>query len=90
MGTVTLAYSDTKDGINNGTNGCISTNPQFNAVAVNDYSLSSASPCINKGTNLPCMVCAGDLAGNSRIVRGFVDMGAYEAAPPRGTILTIR
>jgi len=43
-----------------------------------DYHLASNSPCINAGTNLPWMAGAADMAGNSRIINGIVDIGAYE------------
>ncbi|UCD29531.1 MAG: right-handed parallel beta-helix repeat-containing protein, partial [Planctomycetota bacterium] len=45
----------------------------------NDYRLSNDSPCINTGDNsaVPSDITT-DLDGNLRIVKGTVDMGAYE------------
>ena len=59
--------------------GNIYANPEF--VSQQDLELTSLSPCINKGTNLPWMIGATDLAGNSRIINGTIDMGAYEYLP---------
>jgi len=50
-----------------------------------DYRLRTASPAANSGTNLSWMTTATDLAGQSRVHLGTVDMGAYEgtaSAPP--------
>ena len=43
------------------------------------YRLSISSPCIDAGTNLDWMDGATDLAGDSRIRNGFVDIGAFES-----------
>lgn len=48
-------------------------------VAANDYRLAANSPCINTGSNQPWMAGATDLAGNPRIRKGRVDLGAYES-----------
>ncbi len=42
------------------------------------FRLSAESPCVDRGSNQTWMVDADDLAGNARIARGSVDMGAYE------------
>lgn len=44
-----------------------------------DYRLSSFSPCINRGNNTSA-IGTYDLAQNSRIQGGIVDMGAFEYA----------
>ena len=63
--------------------------------AAGNCRLKSDSPCINAGTNLPWMTDPADLRsrdldGNPRIASEVVDMGAYEAIPPAGTLFTIR
>lgn len=55
--------------------GNITNNPLF--VATNNFRLSSASPCINAGSNA-LVVGTADLSGTTRIIDGTVDMGAYE------------
>ncbi|MFO7535198.1 MAG: choice-of-anchor D domain-containing protein [Kiritimatiellia bacterium] len=56
---------------------CIGEDPGFEA---DGYRLSADldSPCIDGGVNAPWMKSATDLAGNSRINNGKVDIGAYE------------
>jgi len=56
--------------------GNISASPKF--VGINDYHLSSLSPCINAGFN-SAIVVSYDLEGNPRISGGVVDIGAYES-----------
>lgn len=60
-------------------NNCISVDPQFTSRADNDYSLKYTSVCIDAGDNdlLPAGITE-DIAGNTRIVNGTVDIGAYE------------
>jgi hypothetical protein len=56
-----------------------------------DYTLDRKSPCIDAGLNQPWMIGATDLAGNDRILSGFVDMGAYEADyPAPGAVIILR
>ena len=59
--------------------GDISVNPQFVNSAAGDYHLAGTSPAINKGLNTAPSIPSLDYAGNTRIVGGIVDMGAYEA-----------
>ena len=55
------------------------SNPLFNDVANNDFTLQSGSPAINSGDNtkIPSGILI-DLSGNQRIVNNIVDMGPYE------------
>lgn len=46
------------------------------------YHLQAQSPCINAGDNTAITGFATDIEGNSRIIGGIVDMGAYEQMPP--------
>lgn len=82
-----------------GANGNITVDPRFtqsgsdygtNAV-LGDYTLQEGSPGIDKGTNGVATISV-DLAGNRRISPsgGTIDMGAYEARPRAGMIVTIR
>jgi hypothetical protein len=56
--------------------GNIADDPAFTGSG--DHRLSAGSPCIDAGTNRAWMSGAKDLGGNTRIVSGAVDMGAYE------------
>jgi long-chain acyl-CoA synthetase len=49
--------------------------------AAGNFQLQASSPCINAGTN-GYVVPGFDLAGNTRIVSGTVDLGAYENQAP--------
>ncbi|MEJ0089382.1 MAG: choice-of-anchor Q domain-containing protein [Limisphaerales bacterium] len=57
--------------------GCSTNWPGFYDTEHGDYRLQIGSPCINTGNN-DFVTNATDLAGNSRIFGGTVDMGAYE------------
>jgi hypothetical protein len=57
--------------------GNITNAPQFVNYAGGDLRLLGISPCIDAGDN-SSVVTSIDLAGKPRIVRGTVDMGAYE------------
>jgi len=88
--SITITYSDVKNGIegivtnNNGTvnwlEGNIEEDPLFVGGDPFSYELSTGSPCIDAGTidttglHLP----EYDLAGNTRIYNGIIDIGAYE------------
>ena len=76
---------------------CISADPLFRNAAAMDFTLqdgrhgaAGVSPAIDSGLRLPWMKGAVDLAGGKRLQSGAVDMGAYEAAGPRATLLLIR
>jgi hypothetical protein len=60
-----------------GENGNITNAPLFINEANGNFQLQSNSPCINWGDN-SVVTNATDLDGNTRIVEGTVDMGAYE------------
>ncbi len=84
-----MAYSCTTPAP--GGTGNITDNPLFVNVAGGNYRLQTASPCIDKGTNLAWMATSKDLDGNLRILGKFPDMGAYETyLPPKGTLLLVR
>jgi hypothetical protein len=57
--------------------GNITNAPLFVNYAAGNLRLQSTSPCINSGNNAR-VVGFMDLDGNSRIISGTVDMGAYE------------
>jgi hypothetical protein len=55
--------------------------PLFADLSAGDYHLNAASPCINAGNN-SYITGSTDLDGDSRIVGGIVDIGAYEFQSP--------
>jgi hypothetical protein len=69
--------------------GNITTDPLFVSAAAGAFQLDKLSPCIDAGVNQDWMTKGADLAGNPRVKGGTVDMGAYEAQPPPGTVLQI-
>ncbi|MHC4545970.1 MAG: choice-of-anchor Q domain-containing protein [Planctomycetota bacterium] len=82
-GSATVTYSDVEGGW--GGTGNIDADPCFVDADGSDLRLSSsASPCVDTGTNTAPGLPATDLAGNLRVVDGdgdgttTVDMGAYE------------
>ena len=76
-GAATLNYSCTTPLPNSGL-GNITNAPLFADQAGGNLRLQSNSPCINAGNN-SYVTNATDLDGNPRIVRGIVDIGAYES-----------
>jgi hypothetical protein len=54
--------------------------PQFENPGAGDFSLSSASPAVNAGDPSAATsdVGAVDFAGNPRIAKGRIDIGAFE------------
>lgn len=57
--------------------GNICAEPMFINGVNSNFQLQAGSPCINAGNN-STVSTTNDLAGNSRIIGGVVDMGAYE------------
>ena len=68
------------DGVTNGVDGNITSDPLFIDPAGGNYQLQANSPCMNRGENAysPTNVTPYDLADKTRIVFTTVDMGAYE------------
>ncbi|WP_181358334.1 right-handed parallel beta-helix repeat-containing protein [Taibaiella chishuiensis] len=66
------------DAVNHNLDGNI--NPLFINNMVNNFRLQATSPCIDAGTNDSIAGFPADLEGNTRILGGTVDMGAYENA----------
>jgi hypothetical protein len=56
--------------------GNITSDPQFVNASAGDYRLCSSSPCVDSGTN--GYSTGSSLDGGARVVKGVVDMGAYE------------
>ena len=56
--------------------GNITSDPQFVNAPEGDYRLCSSSPCVDSGTN--GYSTGSSLDGGARVVKGVVDMGAYE------------
>lgn len=73
--TPTINYCSTTPATTNGV-GNITNEPLF-VLLSSDLHLQSNSPCINSGNNA-YVTATIDLDGNRRIVRGTVDIGAYE------------
>ena len=61
--------------------GNITNDPAFVDMPGGDYRLPPSSPCLDAGSNAGAGT-AVDLDGRNRIVRGRVDMGAYEWQGP--------
>ena len=61
------------------------TSPPIFVNGTNDFHLQFNSPCINAGNN-SFAVGTNDLDGNSRIVGGTVDIGAYEYQSPASVL----
>lgn len=75
--------------IQNGTmaNNCITSSPKFKSV--NDFHISTNSPCVDIGFNLPGVFSQCDLDGGDRVVNGTVDMGCYEYGSTPEPVSTI-
>lgn len=86
--TVTIANSLAPDGFSNWTNtsNIFTTDPMFNDPSTEDYTLIVGSPAIDTGDNMffPASILE-DINGNTRIVGGTIDMGAYEYDPTLST-----
>jgi len=75
-GLSSFNYSCTTPMPTNGV-GNITNAPVFVNYAAGDLRLMGTSPCLDAGNNTNVLTGV-DLAGNPRIMRGNVDMGAYE------------
>ena len=71
VGTVTLAYTDVRDGDNNGTNGCFSSDPQFQC----GYYLTPGSSCVETGN---VTAAAAGLSGRTTRTDGTADTGTVD------------
>jgi len=85
--TVGVGYTCASDG--NTSNGNKTDDPLLIDLEGGDYRLAAGSPCIDAGDS-SAVTWSTDLDGNARILGGAVDMGAYEFAPPGGTIFMVR
>ncbi|NLF38542.1 PKD domain-containing protein [bacterium] len=56
----------------------ISNDPWLAGLETGDAHILAGSPCIDAGAGRPWMAGAKDIDGNSRIVKGVPDIGAYE------------
>jgi hypothetical protein len=63
-----------------GTNGNISSEPQFANFAIGDFHLQPGSPCVNAGLNAAVVSGWPDIEGENRIQGGTVDIGADESS----------
>jgi hypothetical protein len=79
-------YSGNIDGYT----GLVIADPAFKNGLSGDYRLSSASPCVNTGTNLTFSVNDLDLAGKRRVNKKIIDMGCYEDQSRDGMRVIIR
>ncbi len=79
----TTAFYTCSPDVTHGTDGCITSDPQFVDAPGGNYRLQTISPCIDAGDNTAVSGIV-DLDGNPRIINGTVDMGAYEFAGGAG------
>ncbi|QTE22997.1 FG-GAP-like repeat-containing protein [Polaribacter cellanae] len=89
-GSFTVNYSYLKGENPTGTNninGTTLTDPLFVNVANNDFSLKATSPLVDVGNNT-ANTQTKDLAGNSRVFKTNIDLGAYEYKAPLFTEVT--
>ena len=75
------------------TTGNFAANPLFVDAENGNFSLRHGSPCINRGdwpflgATKDEVEAQTDLAGNSRLLRGQVDMGCFEFVWPTAVLL---
>jgi len=70
------------------TGGSINTDPMFVDLANGDLHLTGCSPAVNAVVGTPTNPY-NDIEGNNRIIGGVMDFGAYEAAAPNATSITV-
>ena len=63
---------------------CIDADPQFVGSGNHPYDIPESSPCYNAGDSTTTITAAGnyDVMGDTRILNGYIDMGAYETLGP--------
>jgi len=83
----TVRNTCSANGVTDGVNGCIKADPLFVDFSNGDYRLQADSPCINSGDNAYAPT-GFDLAGNTRIQGGTVDMGVFETPDVPGLRIT--
>ncbi len=99
---IAISYSLSNE-LDDGLNHNLTANPIFIDSEAGDFRIQGVasgvtpSPAVDAGTNIWWMANAVDLAGQPRILRGNpanpvqrVDMGAYEAVPPPGSLFLFR
>lgn len=86
--TTSVAYSCAPE-LTPGEQGNLASDPQFKDAPGGNYRLASGSPCRNAGY-LYGSVSSLDLDRQPRVQEGAVEMGAYELAPPAGTLIVVR
>jgi hypothetical protein len=80
MATISTVGIQLLDGIEVDSSVIYNVYPEFMDTLSYDFRLQPCSPLINKGSNA-LTTTTTDIAGNPRIQRGIVDIGAYEAPP---------
>ena len=73
----TVRNTCSSDGVISGMDGAITNSPLFVDAANGNFQLQPNSPCLDQGNNTYAPVANG-LGGQSRVINGTVDMGAYE------------
>ena len=91
--TASLKAYNTLSSFSNWTNGANNfvynaSKPLFTNAASGDYTLAANSQVLNKGNN-QYVTTSADLAGNTRIVGGTVDLGAYERQTTSSAVLDL-
>jgi hypothetical protein len=78
VGTTYYNYSLLEGGILIANEIISNSNPKFINAASQNYALMGSSPAINLGNNTYISGISTDIAGNTRIQNGTVDLGTYE------------
>lgn len=90
VGTVSAAWYSCAPELTNAAQGNITVDPLFRKPSTGDYRLAAGSPCRNKGWTYAGAAADLDLTRGPRVLQGAIDMGAYELAPPSGTVIQVR
>ncbi len=89
--SVNLAYScisNSTDYVDGGHN--VASHPRFKDEVNGDYRLTQGSLCVDSGFYEPWMRGTTDLTGLRRVMGNGIDLGAYELAPPYGTVIVVQ